>query len=103
MPFACYKIKLVLNMKADKNSSSLKLLITHLCEQQWYDASIHDLVKQKGLTNLFLLFRHTKFQTLIAYFVTKRMHDMYNNTAHPLNSTTPRTPALIFSLYRVHA
>ena len=56
---------------------------------------IHDLVKQKGLTNLYLLFRRTKFQILIRYFVTKCMHDMYNNTAPPLNSTTPRKPALI--------
>ena len=65
----------------------------------------HDLDGQKELTNLYLLFRHTKFQVSIVYFVTKIMHEMYCNydAPHPQNSTTARKPALIFSLYRVHA
>ena len=48
-----------------------------------------------------MLFRHTKFQILIIYFVTKCMHDVYNNIAHPLNSTTPRKPARVERLLHV--
>ena len=64
---------------------------------------IHDLVKQKGLTNLYLLFRHTKFQILITYFITKCMHDVYNNTAHPLNCTTLGKPARVGQVLHVRA
>ena len=58
--------------------------------------------REKGINQPLSVVPSHKIPSLDRIFCNQ-MHEVYCNAPHPQNSTTARKPALIFSLYRVHA